>query len=231
MHRWGGIPICAERAAEKLQAGGKKEADLDALFISCTGMSWIIIDEMSTLSLSLLGTLDAYLQRACKRFPFAGRGGERRPFGGINIIFAGDLWQLPPVQASSIFSNPYLRSKSHAEQKIQDMFWKKGKDSIQQTWLLTKSMRTEDPWLQSVLEMARYGNMTWEVYCFIHGLHTRHCGSWLPNEDMPQCGKKDCKDLAQEAWPRMMQHNKPGKWQERTSLECEHCQKERSRRC
>ena len=104
VHRWVGIPICAERAADKLQAGSKKEADLDALFISCTGMRWIIIDEMSTLSPGLLGTLDAYLHRACKRFPFAVQGEERWPFGGISIFLRatyGSCLRCRPAASSA----------------------------------------------------------------------------------------------------------------------------------
>ena len=232
VHRWGTIPICAEKAAEKMQGRGKKDADMDALFISCTGMRWLIVDEASTLSPSLLGILDAYLRNACTSFPYACRNGKGRPFGGINIIFAGDLWQLPPVQANSFFNNPYIRTSNHGEQKILEMFWKKGDDSIQSTWLLTKSMRTDDEWLQTVLDMARHGTMSWEVYCFIHGLCTRHCGSWLPNKALPACGQQACADLADGAWSDMLQYDRlESNWEERQSLECQRCQKERQRRC
>ena len=89
-----------------------------------------------------------------------------RPFGGVNVVFAGDLWQLPPVNAKAIFDNPCRRPKrdserkapSAAEQKIFKMFWHKDEDSIQQTFVLKESMRTADLWLQAVLDADRYGN-------------------------------------------------------------------------
>eukprot|EP00973_Karenia_brevis_P004671 641310-Karenia_brevis.AAC.1 len=60
------------------------------------GMRWIVIDEISTVSPTLLGLLEAYLRRACRRHPYAKFKGKTRAFGGINIVLAGDFWQLPP---------------------------------------------------------------------------------------------------------------------------------------
>ena len=85
-------------------------------------MRWLIIDEASTVSPGLLGTLDAFLKAACDRHPFAKDGRRKRPFGGLNIVFAGDLWQLPPVRASAIFSNPFKRRDNSAEQVALCMF-------------------------------------------------------------------------------------------------------------
>ena len=50
VHKWGTIPICSEKAMEKMQGGGKKDATISELFVSCTGMRWLIVDEVSTLS-------------------------------------------------------------------------------------------------------------------------------------------------------------------------------------
>ena len=68
-------------------------------------MRWIITDEISTVSAELLGLLDSYLRRACARHPYARRGRQHRPFGGINMVLAGDLWQLPPVLDTPFFAN------------------------------------------------------------------------------------------------------------------------------
>ena len=110
---------------------------------------------------------------------------------------------MPPVRASAIFSNPVKAGYSFEEQKIFKMFWRKDEDSIQQTFLLTRSLRTDDPWLEAVLEADRYGRESWEMYCFIHGLPTRNPGSWLPGPDKPMCGNERCSRLAQEHWPEM----------------------------
>ena len=106
------------------------------------------------------------------------------------MVFAGDFWQLPPVCASSIFSNPFLTGYESHEQKILKMFWKPNdKDSIQKTFLLTESMRSKDKWLIALLDADRYGQESWEMYCFVHGLPTRNPGSWLPGEKQLECQK------------------------------------------
>jgi len=48
----------------------------------------LIIDEVSMLRADLLDAIDLILQSIRK---------NRRPFGGVQILFIGDLWQLPPV--------------------------------------------------------------------------------------------------------------------------------------
>jgi ATP-dependent DNA helicase PIF1 len=48
----------------------------------------LIIDEVSMLSLKLFNLLDQ-VAKACR--------GNRLPFGGIQIIFSGDFFQLPPI--------------------------------------------------------------------------------------------------------------------------------------
>ena len=81
----------------------------------------------------------------------------------MNLLLAGELWQLPHVRASAIFSNPFKAGYSFEEQKIFNMFWRKGADSTQRTFLLTQSLRTKDPWLEVLLEADRYGRGPWEM--------------------------------------------------------------------
>ena len=173
---------------------------------------------------------DAFLRRACQRHPHARANGRRRPFGGINIVFAGDLWQLPPVRASALFSNPYRKGFSVGEQKIFKMFWQQKDDSILKTFELTQSKRTKDEWLKAVLRADRLGAETWEMYCFIHGLPTRNPGSWNPSTDQVDCGNARCQTLAAE-WETLYLGSAKVAWEVRVSLECATCQKERKRRC
>ena len=114
VHHWGSIPVNAAIAQEKAY-GKRNEGDVDALFERVLGCRWLVIDETSTASLTQLGTLDSYLRRACSRHPYARRGGHQYPFGGINVIFAGDLWQLPPVKGKAIFSDPFHGGLTAAE--------------------------------------------------------------------------------------------------------------------
>ena len=130
VHRWGVIPVNAADAASKTHSTSK-DGDIDELFLNALGLRWLILDECSTLSPGLIGLLDAYLRRACMRHPYADRNGAKRPFGGLNIIFAGDLWQLPPVLATPLFANPFRSGYSVQEQKIFKLFWDRTDDSIQ----------------------------------------------------------------------------------------------------
>ena len=62
----------------------------------------IIIDEISMVRADLLDCADKFLR--------LNTAGSKRPFGGIQIIFIGDLYQLPPVVTSSekdIFRSHY----------------------------------------------------------------------------------------------------------------------------
>jgi hypothetical protein len=239
VHSWSTIPVNATDAANKVQSKGE-DGDIDELFLKALGMRWLLLDEVSTLSPYLLGLLDAYLRRACCRHPYAKHKGRRRPFGGINIVLAGDFWQLTPVKNHSIFANPYVRGYSSEEQKILKMLWRPDDvDSIQQTFLLTESMRSNDEWLNAVLNANRAGAESWEMYCFQHGLPTRNVGTWLPNKAEPGCGDKNCADLASKVWPELRSRAdgtrkavpRRENWLRRQQKECKKCQDERKRRC
>ena len=167
--------------------------------------------------------------------PYARDGSRWRPFGGINIIFAGDLWQLPPVRDIPIFANPYAAGHEIEVQRILKMFWRKesraghsNADSIQRSFSQTESKRTKDEWLQAVLTQNRNGCEEWEVYCFTHGLPTRNVGTWLPSQAFPSCGNALCASLA-KTWA--LQRKRGFTWEARQSAECAVCKTERERRC
>ena len=200
LHHWGGIPVHIGAAEEKTHAKGA-DGDVDGLFERVLACRFLVIDEVSLAGLQLLGLLDSYLRRVCSRHPLARRDRAQLPFGGLNIIFAGDLWQLPPVNERAIFSNPFQTEESAGqkawspgEKKIAAMFWMT-EAPMQHVFLLTHSHRTKDPWLREVLQADRFGQESWEMYCFTHGLPTRHPGSWLPSRGGPTCGTATCATL------------------------------------
>ena len=81
VHSWGVIPVNATDAQETISTSSK-DGDIDALCLNALGMRWLIVDEVSTLSPEVLGLLDSYLRRACKRHPHARQHAHVRPFGG-----------------------------------------------------------------------------------------------------------------------------------------------------
>ena len=52
-------------------------------------LTTIVIDEISMVRADLLDCVDVFLRRYGPK--------ERRPFGGVQMVFIGDLYQLPPV--------------------------------------------------------------------------------------------------------------------------------------
>lgn len=71
-----------------------------------------------------------------------------------------------------------------------------------------------------------------ESYCFLHGLPTRHTGSWDPRLGKPTCGIDNCARLPQ-VWKAELYQGKLGDahWHRRRSQECDTCAEERKRRC
>ena len=99
------------------------------------------------------------------------RDGESRVFGGVNVLFFGDWWQLRPVGGTALFSNPAYASTGGTRRGM-SFFWGAGHDSIHQTWELTEPMRCEDVWYNSFLTACRDGNLTSELYNLFHGFPT-----------------------------------------------------------
>ncbi|GFT97078.1 hypothetical protein TNCV_177041 [Trichonephila clavipes] len=62
------------------------------------GVKCIIIDEVSMIGCDVLHKINLRLQEIT--------GVHDQPFGNLNIIFCGDLHQLPPVNASSVYKGP-----------------------------------------------------------------------------------------------------------------------------
>lgn len=77
-----------------------------ALYRSLTS---VVIDEASMLRADLLDCVDAFLRRHGPR--------PKRPFGGVQMVFVGDLYQLPPVVTRdereifrTLYETPYFFS-------------------------------------------------------------------------------------------------------------------------
>ncbi|KAE8250119.1 hypothetical protein A4X13_0g4940 [Tilletia indica] len=67
-------------------------------------VKWLFFDEVSMTSCEVFGEIDQALRVATQRLD--------EPFGGINVIFAGDLCQLPPVGAAPLYTTQSRTSQS-----------------------------------------------------------------------------------------------------------------------
>ena len=108
VHSWGTIPVNSSNAANKINSKANA-GDMNELFSKTQCLRWIFSDECSTLSAYLIGILDSYLRRACSTHDYSKRSGKKRPFGGMSVVFCGDLWQLPPMKSNPIFANPFKK--------------------------------------------------------------------------------------------------------------------------
>jgi len=88
LHSWAGIGL-GNGTIEYLVNKIKKNKFAKALW---KGTDVLVVDEVSMLSLKLFNTLNE-IGKAVR--------GNKRPFGGIQLIFSGDFFQLPPVGDSS----------------------------------------------------------------------------------------------------------------------------------
>lgn len=85
VHSWAGIGLAVapnEEIVKKIMANKYKKKNWTALDI-------LIIDEVSMMSLKLFDLLDL-IGRAL-------RNNDQKAFGGLQIVFSGDFYQLPPV--------------------------------------------------------------------------------------------------------------------------------------
>ena len=59
---------------------------------------WLIIDEIRMVRARLLAEMDCTLRALARASsPFTqNKHGMQRAFGGLNVLFSGDFWQLPP---------------------------------------------------------------------------------------------------------------------------------------
>lgn len=92
--------INVDTAKEK----GRRVKDSSLLF----SVDAIVIDEISMVRADLLDCIDVFMRAAFKR---------NVPFGGIRMVFIGDLYQLPPVLLSQerpfflqLYESPYFFS-------------------------------------------------------------------------------------------------------------------------
>jgi ATP-dependent DNA helicase PIF1 len=131
LHSWAGIGL------------GKGPADTHIRSIVMNGRkkkNWnqtdcLVIDEVSMLTPQLLELLDQIARIVRKR--------RDAPIGGLQLIFVGDFYQLPPVSSTQF--------------AFQSSVWK---DIVKDVYELTIIHRQKDPVFQKILNQARIGELS-----------------------------------------------------------------------
>jgi len=148
IHSWSGLGIKSELSIYDLEAMLEKEYIVKRV----TKAKVLIIDEISMLSAN---TLDM-IERVCSYI----RHNEDKPFGGLQVIFVGDFFQLPPIIKATertstleMFENSQLAFNARA--------WTKTAPVI---CYLTEQHRQSDTEFMSVLKNIRENKVDTEVH-------------------------------------------------------------------
>ena len=79
---------------------------------------WLIVDEISMVSAKLLALMDVKLRNVIRQIGTAKVGADKRDrsFGGLNVLFCGDFWQLDPPKGGFLGDIPvdFMRNARRA---------------------------------------------------------------------------------------------------------------------
>lgn len=112
-------------------------------------LKMLVIDEISMVRADLLDIIDFALRRYGPN--------HRKPFGGVQLVMFGDLYQLPPIvkPTERDFFNDHYRSEFFFDSHVFD---ESGFDQIE----LTKVYRQKDQRLIEILDRIRTNDITEE---------------------------------------------------------------------
>jgi hypothetical protein len=191
---------------------------------------WLIIDEISMVSANLLAQVEDKLRGAIQANGTykIDEHGEVRPFGGLNVLYVGDFYQLDPPDGVSLASVPawILEPKSkrisgRANAGL-ELFWGKAPWGVHGVTELTEPHRCKDAWYNEFVHQVRRMELSVENHAFLHGLETSVPGSWAGGK--AECNNSKCQQLV-EKWASEKEKSIP--WEERQKAECPHCKEQR----
>ena len=204
--------------------------------VKCNCLRFLFIDEIEACGLKLLSDVEEATRRhGAQLFKNAADTVMPRVFGGLNVFFLGDFWQLPPTGQIAIMSNPYSRAvlESAKANSIMAMFWLDCHREALQKWphnqrvlhLDVNKRSGKDAWFSKLLDDCREGQLTENDFNYLHGFPTmcranatctdRRCDDF--EAKMKQCIKD-----TEKSWETH--------WRMILSLQCPECQQERKRR-
>lgn len=136
LHSWSGIGLGREKALVHVANIRKSMKSLRRWLSTDV----LILDEVSMLTIELLEKLNTIAQQVRR---------STQPMGGLQIIFVGDFFQLPPVVK--------VERTAEKEFVFESPSWK---EIVPFTIKLKEIMRQRDPIFHEVLEEARRGDLS-----------------------------------------------------------------------
>lgn len=181
IHAWSGIGIKQKLHSYELDALEEKQS----IYKRWNETQVLIIDEVSMLHASFVDMLDK-VGKHMRR--------NDKPFGGIQVVFTGDFFQLPPI------------TRMGDEYESTDVFafmskaWREAKPVV---CYLTEQFRQDDDKLTSILHAIRNGEVEEEHYDMLQQASTKkHTGDFIKlythNENVDQINQKAFNEIKGE---------------------------------
>ena len=189
-HSWGEIQWKADGPNGGIALGGRKtKNDMSSMAAKLESLRFVLIDEIEATGAELQGELQEHMAEAAPRknsYKYR-RGQEEvrpRPFGGVNVIAFGDLWQLAPPQQTNICSNPDKppSTQNHFAADMMTMYWRPTRErgfNGRSPYEFRSSKRLDDEredaqWFNMLIDECREGRMSDTNYNFFTRLPDRH---------------------------------------------------------
>jgi hypothetical protein len=173
---------------KKNGVSGKSHRDLIAMW---EGVDYLFVDEVSMIGCKLLLKISEALNDAKQ---------NESPFGGLNIIFAGDFSQLPPVGETRLFAHINTHDIK-TTQGQQNIFGKLLWLSVKTVVILTEVMRqqgTENITFVSLLGRLREGKCTHNDFELLNSRQLPKSDVMSPTENWSNIpiivSNNECKD-------------------------------------
>ena len=171
---------------------------------------WLLIDEISMVSAEMLARLEARCRQLVLDVSATKYGKQNlncvAPFGGLNVILSGDLWQLPPPRGTFLGQIPWQLVTGVSSKKLplslqgQQLVWaSSAQGGLQGVTELVRCERTQDVWLQDLQAELRVGHLSEDNHAFLHGRPTKVPGSWCARTQQPMCQENICYQLYKKA--------------------------------
>ncbi len=181
IHAWSGIQIKQKLHTYDLDAMEEKQS----LYKRWNETKVLIIDEVSMLHASFVDMLDRVAKHMRR---------NEKPFGGIQVVFTGDFFQLPPVVRGD---NEYESENVFA---FTSRAWRDAKPVI---CYLTEQFRQNGDNLSVILDAIRCGEIDEEHYELLKKASTTkhkedHIKLYTHNENVDQINKKEFEQIKGE---------------------------------
>ncbi len=163
LHSWAGIGLgraAADVTARSILMDAKKKK-------RWRSTNCLVVDEVSMLTPHLLEYLDV-IARTVRKCP--------APMGGLQVVFVGDFYQLPPVVKGEVALAPGQAERTFA---FESPLWSQ---IVSEVIELRTIVRQKDPVFQTILNEARIGELSPASYT---ALEARKTMAWKRQEIKP----------------------------------------------